>query len=38
MGPSESLKSVLGPEGSPWWNRFVKQIGFESTVKELWMI
>jgi len=33
-GPVEkSVESVLRPEGSLWWERFVKDVGFEAGVK-----
>jgi len=28
------MKSVLRPEGSLWWERFVKEVGLEVGVKE----
>jgi len=36
----KSMESVLRPEGSLWWERFVKEIGLEPGVKEreLWMV
>jgi len=27
--------TVLGPEGSLWWERFVKKVGLEPGVKEI---
>jgi len=30
----KSVESVLMPEGSLWWERFVKDVGFEPEVKE----
>ena len=36
------MESVLRPEGSLWWERFVKKVGLEPGVKELerelWMV
>jgi len=38
----KSVKSVLAPEESLWWERFVKDVSFELGVKErereLWMV
>jgi len=31
----KSLESVLRPEGSLWWERFVKEVGLEPRVKEI---
>ena len=28
----KSVESVLRPEGSPWWERFVKKVGLEPGV------
>jgi len=33
-GPVIAVESVLRPEGSLWWERFVKKVGFEPGVKE----
>jgi len=30
----ESMESVLRPEGSLWWEIFVKEVGLELGVKE----
>ena len=30
----KSMESVLGLEGSQWWERFVKEVAFESGMKE----
>ena len=30
----KSLESVLRLEGSPWWERFVKEVGLEPGMKE----
>jgi len=30
----KSVESVLRLEGSLWWERFVKDVGFEAGVKE----
>ena len=30
----KSVESVLMPEGSLWWERFVKEVGLEPAVKE----
>jgi len=30
----KSVESVLRPEGSLWWERFVKEVGLEPGVKE----
>jgi len=30
----KSMESVLRPEGSLWWEIFVKEVGFEPEVKE----
>jgi len=30
----KSVESVLRPEGSLWWKRFVKEVGLEAGVKE----
>ena len=39
-GPVKAVESVLRPEGSLWWERFVKKVGLEPGVKErkLWMV
>jgi len=29
-----SMESVMRPEGSIWWERFVKEVGLEPVVKE----
>ena len=29
------VESILSPEGSLWWERFVKKLGFEPGVKEI---
>jgi len=36
----KSVESVLSPKESLWWERFVKEVGFEPGVKdrELWMV
>jgi len=36
----KAVESVLKPEGSLWWDRFVKKVGLERGVKErdLWMV
>ena len=36
----KSVESVLRPEGSLLWERFVKEVGLEAGVKEteLWMV
>ena len=38
----KSVELVLRPEGSLWWERFVKKVGLEPGVKELerelWMV
>jgi len=33
----KAVESVLRPEGSLWWERFVKKVGSERE-KELWMV
>jgi len=34
-GPdTKSVESVLKPEESPWWERFVKDVGFEQGMKK----
>jgi len=34
-GPAiKSVESVLRPEESLWWERFVKEVGFEPGLKE----
>ena len=30
----KSVESVLRPEENPWWERFVKEVGFETGVKQ----
>jgi len=30
----KSVESVLRPEGSPWWERFLKEVGLKLGVKE----
>ena len=30
----KSVESVLRPEGSLWWERYVKEVGLEPGVKE----
>ena len=30
----KSMESVLSPEESLWWERFVEEVGFEPGVKE----
>jgi len=30
----KAVESVLRPEGSLWWERFVKEVGLEPGVKE----
>jgi len=30
----QAVESVLRPEGSLWWERFVKKVGLEQGVKE----
>ena len=30
----KAVESVLGPEGSLWWERFVKKVGLKPGVKE----
>jgi len=30
----KSVESVLRPEESPWWERFVKEVSLELAVKE----
>jgi len=30
----KSVESVLSPEESLWWERFVEEVGFESAVKD----
>ena len=30
----KSVESVLRPEGSLWWERYVKEVGLEQEVKE----
>jgi len=30
----KSVKSALTPEGSLWWERFMKEVGLEQEVKE----
>ena len=35
IGPViKSVESVLRPEGSLWWKRFVKEVGLEQGVKK----
>ena len=36
----KSVESVLRPEGSLWWERFVKEVGLQPGMKEraLWMV
>jgi len=36
----KAMESVLRPEGSLWWERFVKKVGLKPGVKEreLWMV
>jgi len=36
----KSVELVLGPKGSPWWERFAKEVGRQPGVKEreLWMV
>jgi len=36
----KAVESVLRPEGSLWWERFMKKVGLETGVKEreLWMV
>jgi len=36
----KSVELVLGPKGSPWWERFSKEVGRQPRVKEreLWMV
>jgi len=31
---TKSVESVLRPEGGPWWERFVKEAGFDPGVRE----
>jgi len=30
----KSVELVLGPQGSPWWERFAKEVGHQPGVKE----
>jgi len=32
----KSAESVLWPEESPWWETFMKEVGFEPRLKERW--
>ena len=34
----KSAESILRLEGSLQWERFVKEVGLEAGVKELWMV
>jgi len=35
-GPVKAVESVLRQERSLWWERFVKKVGLETGVKDIW--